>query len=128
MPAATLVSGPLVRRWLEAMLEQPVGDALGPAPGTDRTRGGLPYSHSNALRAQQMVVAPPNMWRAEEYLRASVEEAVTIEQIAQAAGSSIPHCSSPSGGSVRQPRWKHCGRSGCNRRMKTLSDLTARYR
>jgi AraC-like DNA-binding protein len=49
---------------------------------------GLPHSHANAL-LRQKAAAPANVRRAEEFLRANAEEAVTIAEIAQAAGCSI---------------------------------------
>src|SRR5215472_5407403 len=50
---------------------------------------GLPHSHSERLSRQQTAAAPANVRRAEEFLRAQAEEAVTIEMVAQAAGCSV---------------------------------------
>src|SRR5215831_4961691 len=50
---------------------------------------GLPHSHSERLLRQRTAAAPANVKRAEEFLRANAEEAVTIETVAQAAGCSV---------------------------------------
>jgi transcriptional regulator GlxA family with amidase domain len=50
---------------------------------------GLPHSHSERLSRQQTAAAPANVRRAEEFLRANAEEAVTIEMVSQAAGCSV---------------------------------------
>src|SRR5262249_58448019 len=50
---------------------------------------GLPHSHSERLSRQRTAAAPVNVKRAEEFLRANAEEAVTIETVAQAAGCSV---------------------------------------
>jgi AraC-like DNA-binding protein len=50
---------------------------------------GLPHSYSERLGRRNATAAPRNVRRAEEFLRASAEEVVTIEMIAQAAGCSV---------------------------------------
>ncbi len=50
---------------------------------------GLPHSHANALLGLKAMAAPGNVRRAEEFLRANAEQAVTLEQIANVAGCSI---------------------------------------
>ena len=49
---------------------------------------GLPHNYSDRLTRLVAMGAPGNVRRAEEYLRANAEEAVTIESVAQAAGCS----------------------------------------
>jgi AraC-like DNA-binding protein len=50
---------------------------------------GLPHSHSERLLRQRASAAPANVKRAEEFLRAHAEEAVTIEMVTRAAGCSV---------------------------------------
>ncbi len=50
---------------------------------------GLPHSHTERLRQQRVAAAPGNVRRAEEFMRANVSTAVTIADVAQAAGCSV---------------------------------------
>jgi AraC-like DNA-binding protein len=50
---------------------------------------GLPHNHSERLGRQNAPAAPRNVRRAEEFMRANAEEAVTIEEVAQSAGCSV---------------------------------------
>ena len=50
---------------------------------------GLPHSHSGNLYRQKTAAAPANVKRAEEFMRANAREPLTIEEIANAAGSSV---------------------------------------
>jgi AraC-like DNA-binding protein len=50
---------------------------------------GLPHSHSERLLQQRAAAAPANVKRAEEFMRANACEPLTIEEIANAAGSSV---------------------------------------
>jgi AraC-like DNA-binding protein len=50
---------------------------------------GLPHSHSERLLRQRTAAAPANVKRAEEFMRASAREPLTIEAIANAGGCSV---------------------------------------
>lgn len=50
---------------------------------------GLSHSRSAQLRGQAFSAAPRNIRRAEEFIRAHADEAITVERIARAAGCSI---------------------------------------
>lgn len=51
---------------------------------------GLPHSHLNALQRQRAMAAPANVRRAEEFLRANVEEAISLEDCRQGCGVQRP--------------------------------------
>jgi transcriptional regulator GlxA family with amidase domain len=50
---------------------------------------GLPHSHSERLLRQRTAAAPAKVKRAEEFMRASAREPLTIEAIANAGGCSV---------------------------------------
>ena len=50
---------------------------------------GLPHGHSERLLRQRAAAAPANIKRAEEFMRTNASSPLTIEAIADAAGSSI---------------------------------------